>query len=183
MKEGSPLGLDELVKNDLLLPDELIPEMRIPLGRLEKGEVPVEELSDGKMIVTVGDECTLNLIRKGVKPDLAIVDYKTKREELANTPEINGFGDTVLKLKNPAGGISKEAWTVLKDAFEAGRSVRIDVDGEEDLLALPSIILAPPSTTVLYGLPSHGLVVVDIDDKVRQKAVDLVKRMVVESGD
>jgi uncharacterized protein (UPF0218 family) len=177
-----PLGLDELAENDLVLPDELIPEMRNPLGKFLEGEDPDFEVQVKNLLVTVGDQCTLNLIKGGHRPDLAIVDYKTKRMDIGTSPEIEGFGKVVMKLANPAGRISRDAWSVLKDAFDAQNEVRVDVEGEEDLLALPSILLAPEGSAVVYGLPSKGIVVVDVENGIRQRVLALVKRMVVKHG-
>lgn len=182
LTESLPSGLDDLVKEDLILPEELIPEMRKPLGKLLK-DVRSLQISGSKKVVTVGDQCTLSLIEEGTNPDLAIVDYKTKREKIESNQKISGFGDVVLKLNNPAGGISKEAWLVLVSAFAADEKVRIDVEGEEDLLALPSIMIAPLGTTVIYGMPSQGLVVVHVDERIKNKVISLIRRMVKKGGD
>lgn len=182
LTESSPSGLDDLVEKDLVLPEELIPEMRKPLGKLLK-DIRALKISGSKKVVTVGDQCTLGLLGEGIDPDLAIVDYKTKREKIERSQEINSFGDVVLKLRNPAGSISKEAWVVLVNAFATDGKVRIDVEGEEDLLALPSIMIAPVGTTVIYGMPSQGLVVVHVDEPIKNKVLNLIRRMVTKSGD
>lgn len=182
LTESSPSGLDDLAKEDLVLPEELIPEMRKPLGKLLKDARSLK-ISGSKKVVTVGDQCTLSLIGEGIEPDLAIVDYKTKREKIELAQEINGFGDVVLKLRNPAGSISREAWEVLESAFATDKKVRIDVEGEEDLLALPSIMIAPLGTTVIYGMPSQGLVVVHVDERIKNKVSSLIRRMVKKGGD
>lgn len=175
------LGLDELAKHDLVLPDELIPEMRKPFGELVEGERPDLQLSGSGKIVAVGDQCTLNILRQGIRPDLAIVDYKTKREKIDIGREMNGF-ELILKLSNPAGKIVKESWDVLRSAYDTDKKARIDVEGEEDLLALPSIMLAPLETRVLYGMPSQGVVIVTVDERIKNKVLNLMTRMVVEVG-
>jgi uncharacterized protein (UPF0218 family) len=48
------------------------------------------------------------------------------------------------------------------------------VDGEEDLLALPIFALARDQSVVLYGQPLEGIVVVKIDNKLKEKAQDLL---------
>jgi hypothetical protein len=49
----------------------------------------------------------------------------------------------------------------------------VAVKGEEDLLALPVIALAPVSALVFYGQPGEGIVVVraDAESKSRIKAI------------
>ena len=51
------------------------------------------------------------------------------------------------------------------------------VDGEEDLLALPAIFLAPINSLVLYGQPNQGFVLVKITDTVRLIAMKILKEM------
>jgi uncharacterized protein (UPF0218 family) len=165
-----------------LLPDELIPEVRVPLGELLEGENPKVDFSGLQKLVTVGDQCTVNIIRQGFVPDLAIVDYRVKRHNTERAPDLDRFS-VVLALENPAGMIAKDAWSVIGNAYSSDKSVRIDVDGEEDLLALPSIALAPDDATVTYGLPHRGLVVVTVNHEVKMKAIDIMKRMVVKGGD
>lgn len=182
MTASTPLGLDDLAENDLLLPDELIPEVRAPMGELLEGENPRIDFSGTQRLVTVGDQCTVNIVRQGFIPDIAIVDYKVKRHRVERGPDLERF-EIVLSLKNPAGMIAKSAWQVLGNAYTSNKCVRIDVDGEEDLLALPSIALAPGETTVTYGLPHRGLVVVAVNHKVKMKVLDIMRRMVVKGGD
>ena len=70
-----------------------------------------------------------------------------------------------------------DAWRVLSEAFKADERVRVEVRGEEDLLALVCIALAPPSAAVLYGMPSQGVVVVRADETAKSRALDVLRRM------
>jgi len=84
---------------------------------------------------------------------------------------------TELKGSNEAGTISMKAVELLQDALEMSSPVRIIVDGEEDLLALPLFLIVPDKSVVMYGQPYEGLVVVKIDLKIRKKAKDLMDRI------
>ena len=53
----------------------------------------------------------------------------------------------------------------------------IVVDGEEDLLALPSILFAPINTHVLYGQPNAGLVIVSVTESLKVKVYDILIEM------
>ena len=66
---------------------------------------------------------------------------------------------------------------MLEDALSMSSHVRIIVEGEEDLLALPLFLIVPQGSILLYGQPSEGLVVVKINSKVRKKAKDLMDRI------
>src|SRR5207245_10364204 len=86
-------------------------------------------------------------------------------------------GSKVMRLTNPAGTIVPDAWRVVSEAFKSDERVRVEVRGEEDLLALVCIALAPPSAAVLYGLPSQAVVVVRADDTAKSRALDVFRRM------
>ena len=53
-------------------------------------------------------------------------------------------------------------------------STIIVVDGEEDLLALPAIALAPLTSVILYGQPDEGLVIVKVDEGIRSIATKML---------
>jgi hypothetical protein len=55
--------------------------------------------------------------------------------------------------------------------------VTIDVDGEEDLAALPAIIATPVGGSVVYGQPDEGMVLVAVTPAARREAHALLSRM------
>src|SRR2546430_10790964 len=82
-----------------------------------------------------------------------------------------------MRVTNPAGTITPDAWRVVSEAFKSKERVRVEVRGEEDLLALVCIALAPSSAAVLYGLPTQGVVVVRADDAAKSRVLDVLRRM------
>ena len=70
-----------------------------------------------------------------------------------------------------------DAWHAVSEAFKSKERVRIEVRGEEDLLALVCIALAPASAAVLYGMPSQGVVVVRADEAAKSRVHDVLRRM------
>ena len=141
-------------------------------------------LRHAKKIISVGDATTDRLISFGIIPDISVVDGKERRmkRKYVNNSSLNG--DQIdknlakeLKCSNEAGTISKKAVELLQDALEMSSPVRIIVDGEEDLLALPLFLIVPDNSVVMYGQPYEGLVVVKIDSKIRKKAKDLMDRI------
>jgi GTP-dependent dephospho-CoA kinase len=135
-------------------------------------------LGTASPVVTVGDFSTIDLIARGRTPDVSVVDFKTKRQE---DPELRDafarIPAKVLRLTNPPGTIVPDAWTIVSEAFKSHERVRIEVRGEEDLLALVCIALAPPTAAVLYGMPSQGVVVVRADDAAKGRVRDILHRM------
>lgn len=174
----SPSAFDEFFPVRLVLPEAMRELLRWPMGPVVHGPDILPTIGPARPVVTVGDFCTLDLVARGRSPDVCLVDFKTKREE---DPELRdalaGIGSRVLGVTNPAGTIAPEAWAVVSEAFKSGERVRIEVRGEEDLLALVCIALAPESAAVLYGQPSQGVVVVKADRAAKSRVLGILRRM------
>lgn len=179
----------------------LIPDRHTTRERISK------EIPDGSYIVSVGDRTTEKMIALGMVPSLQITDGLEKRArrphpELA---EPAGRGDdghasgaggacscgdcsadaaasnaphtTVIDVVNPPAEITRESIDAIRRAFAADPPVRIRVDGEEDLLVIPSCVYAPGNTAVLYGQPDEGLVVTPVTDEIRNKTRGIMSHM------
>lgn len=110
-----------------------------------------------KKVIAVGDETSRLFMDRGMGADLSIIDGSVMRGKTAREFR---FTQKALRLSNPAGSISGEAWGVVRyGLFIDGGSV-IRVDGEEDLLTLVAILEAPVGSIVFYGQPGEGLVAV-----------------------
>jgi len=124
------------------------------------------------------------LISFGIIPNISVIDGKERRIKRAyinnstlNPDRIEKTKFKELKCSNKAGTISKKAVEVLEYALRISSPVRITVEGEEDLLALPLLLILPEGSILMYGQPYEGLVVVKINSKVRKKAKDLMDRI------
>jgi uncharacterized protein (UPF0218 family) len=51
------------------------------------------------------------------------------------------------------------------------------VDGEEDLMGFPAVLLAPNGSTVLYGQPDVGIVWIPVNDQTKKITRDLLEEM------
>jgi uncharacterized protein (UPF0218 family) len=175
---SSPSAFAEFANVTLRLPESLRENLKWPLGPVVHGEDVIPTVGAASPVVTVGDFCTLDLIARGRTPDLSLVDFKTKRQE---DPELRDafarIDARVVHLKNPAGTIAAGAWPVLSEAFKSEERVRVEVQGEEDLLALVCIALAPEAAAVLYGMPGQGVVVVRADHAAKSRVLDILRRM------
>lgn len=164
------------------LPESLREELSRPTGTLVKGNedevservaVIIRKTAPPK-VITVGDVVTRNLISKGVEPDLAIIDGKTLR---GKEEELDYRADETYRLINPAGLITSDAWTVINKALKRNKKIEIIVDGEEDLLGIPVVLLAPKGSLMLYGQPKQGVVIVTVNDEIARYAESIVSRM------
>jgi len=155
----------------LILPKRLRRKLKEPFGRLYTSpeDAPIPE---GAFLISVGDFTTHNLIKTGLKPNLAIIDNLIQRK--TSKYKIR-YDAKILKCKNPPGTITDELWTSINEAIKSKDNFLIIVDGEEDLAVLPSIILAPPNTLIFYGQPNEGVVLVKAE-KMKQKAEELIRQ-------
>ena len=170
----------------LFLPDSAREAMRAPLGPIIQNPDLDAHLKAGATIVTVGDMVTMTLVNKGFKIALAIFDYKTKRTEKRDFREgLRRMDGEWIRTRSPPAMITRELWDAVVRAFSnirSGNKVRMEVEGEEDLAAIPAILLAPDGTVVLYGMPGQGMVVVTVDDSSRKEAGRLLKMMEPRKG-
>lgn len=165
-------------KRHWILPASMRDELKEVVGQIVKDEEVVQELENSKMIVTVGDVVTLTLLELGIIPDISIVDYQTKRIPMEEVKSrLTEHEQQIVIVKNPAGEITEELWNVIEDGYKNPRKLRIVVIGEEDLASLVCVALAPVDTTVIYGIPFKGLMVLHVDRHLSAKAEDILKRM------
>jgi len=82
-------------------------------------------------------------------------------------------------VKNPAATITDDLWNVIKLAFEdlEKNSLRIEVEGEEDLASLAAIYMAPGDVTIIYGLPDKGVLVVKANKENKNKVKKILDKM------
>lgn len=147
----------------------------VPDAQVSKQKM-ISILKNAKKVVAVGDATTERLAGFGIVPDIAVVDGKERRSKRMAP----SYPAKEMRCKNPAGAISKHAVDLLENALSEKEPVRVIVDGEEDMLALPLFVMAPPGAVVLYGQPLEGLVVVEISAEKRKQAKDLMDRIGVQ---
>lgn len=133
--------------------------------------VSIAEDFGARRIYTVGDVVTANFISNGHMPDAAAVDFKTRREERV---EVLAAFPRVIRVRNPPGYITEEAWAAVEEALRT-RGTLLVVEGEEDMLALAFLALAPDDSAVVYGHYRGALIVIPAGKYKEIK--DLVKYM------
>ncbi len=161
----------------LQLPKHLRKELKKVHGRIVRDEA-LHKVVAGHYIICVGDVVTYTFLKLNLMPNIAIVDYKTKRNAV-NYALVEKFGEKVIKAKNPAGTITPELWNAIKNAIKSNVPIRIDVDGEEDLAVIPAVIFAPKGAMVIYGIPNTGLAVIEVTDEDKKSAMHIIEEMEV----
>jgi len=159
------------------LPDELRAAFKEPLGPLYTDAD--ELLSDaGDPLIAVGDIVTYHFERAGRRPDVALIDGRTKRRDVDDeVRDAVDAGANRVDAANPAGTLTDELLNALRDAVARDDPTTIVVDGEEDLATLPAVLAAPEGATVVYGQPDRGMVAVDVTPETRAEFRDLLERM------
>ncbi len=161
-------------------------KLKAPLGLLIRG-TPDETMKKLKelverekppKIVSVGDIVSESMSRYDIPPHLMILDNKVMREAI--TPLLLE-ADQILHLKNPAGTLTDQAWTIVQESFRQAERTKIVVEGEEDLLTLVAVLCAPERSLVVYGQPKEGIVVVKVTLQTKNMARRIVEEMEVFS--
>ncbi|MFC6906029.1 GTP-dependent dephospho-CoA kinase family protein [Halalkalicoccus tibetensis] len=169
------MGDSEVV---LTLPDELRGAFKDPMGPVETDAEVLSGDVSGPLIA-VGDVVSYHFERIGHTPDVAVVDGLTERD--AVEPEVADVLETSsarrITATNPAATLSESMLRALREALGSEEPVAIDVDGEEDLVVLPALVLAPEGASVVYGQPGEGMVHVEVDEGTKERARGLLERM------
>jgi hypothetical protein len=163
---------------DRVLPKSLRARLKKPFGKLYPSIGEAAAILEKQTITAVGDKVTEILITRNISPWVCIYDGKTKREEIAIPEAVKAFPARLVPVKNPAGEITDDAFQALKDAYASKEKTKIFVAGEEDLLTLAAINLAPVGTYVIYGQPDKGLVAVEVNAKTKKKVEKILAEMI-----
>lgn len=157
------------------LPEGLRGSLKSPFGPVyTEADALLGEVS-GRLI-TVGDVVTYHVVRAGRVPGVSVVDERTERSPV--DPAVKAvLGEADVVVENPAATLTEELLRALVRAMRADGPVRIRVEGEEDLVALPAIAGAPSGASVVYGQPGEGMVHVRVAAEVRERACSIIRRM------
>lgn len=160
----------------LIISEEIREELRKPQGKLISMNNFVKKYGKTK-IIAVGDIVVLALIANGIKPFLAIYDFKTRREALEKNEQdkLNAVYPIFSKVKNPPGTITYELEKKLPELLKIGGALFID--GEEDLATLVLMRICPDGFIIIYGQPNQGVVVIECNEKTRKKAEKFFKNI------
>lgn len=164
------------------LTPELRTRLKQPLGILIRGsfvetmKILRKLIQDEKpsAVISVGDTVSRNLAKNGFTPQLSIVDNKCMRKSVEPT---RLAADQTVYVKNPQGTITDKAEEAIANALRGTQSVKMVVEGEEDLLTLPAILHASNNALVVYGQPYEGIVVVMVTDEKRAEINAILKSM------
>lgn len=148
-----------------------------PLGSLVSEEEALQ-LADTceKDVISVGDIVSRFFLENGIRPRIVIFDERTHRKASGEFPR-ELLADYELRIsENPPGTISEESFSELKRLISISGQFALKISGEEDLLGLPAIEVAPVGSLVFYGQPDRGIVAVRVNNETRQIARSILEK-------
>jgi len=159
---------------DRKVPDNKREFFKEPLG-VDLDENDLSTLNKEQTLITVGDVVSLTVREYGLVPDVTIYDGMTERREMTEFADlVKSKGWKEVVVKNEAGTITAALFEAVKNALQ-GRKQIIRVEGEEDLATIPCILLSPKGTNIIYGWPGKGMMIIETNDEVIQKAQKLME--------
>jgi len=163
-----------------VLPENMRGLLKEPIGILVDEKQLLKLLKEEKKIVSIGDQVTYTLLKNNIEPFFCIVDYHTRRGKCSEDiiKVLKSYGKKTINIDNPAGTITDDLWAVIRLAFEDNvQSLKIAVNGEEDLASLVAIYMAPLDVTIIYGLPDKGVLVVKPTKENKDKVKQILDKM------
>jgi len=166
---------------NLGLPTPLRPIFEKPFGAIITNERLLKKAlqSGSLMVVSVGDEVTKTLSRLGVFANLIIIDFKINRKK--QIEDLSTLGvypkKQIIKVDNFPGTISSALSEAVYTFFDQKKHEEtFVVNGEEDLAVVPVILLSPLGTKVVYGQRGQGVILIEVDEQLKEKGLNLVKK-------
>ncbi|OGH19563.1 MAG: hypothetical protein A2868_01205 [Candidatus Levybacteria bacterium RIFCSPHIGHO2_01_FULL_40_15b] len=170
-----------LFRNTLKLPEELRPVLRRPFGKIIKNLDDYKKIStSNNLIIAVGDIVVSNFMKIDYQPNISIVDLKTQRQPITDKNVLKFLPTPDIKSKNEPSTVGKDSAAVLnsilRKSITSTKGHTIQIEGEEDLLAIPAILLSPLESIVLYGIREVGGIMVRVTEEKKEE----VKRIVAK---
>jgi len=175
-----------------ILPESLKGVLRKPLGHvisslslLSKQKIEkMKEIASNRgnqYLCAIGDIMALELKKRGIIPFFSIIDGQTKRkalnvELLKLILEIDRCDAT-----NEKGTIERNACSEVLRFFDSGHKKAIKqimIHGEEDILTLAVVLVAPLGCTVWYGQKGLGAIYVKVTEEKKRRVYNLLQQFI-----
>lgn len=167
-------------QNHFVLPEDARDAFRHPIGKVATDmQDVIDNYGRKTLFLAIGDVVATSLLQLGRQADVSVIDGKTRRQAFI---PVGIFSSETERhaANNKAGTIERKAVKVVHTAIQAylhtQRKQLITVAGEEDLLAIPAILLAPLRAIVLYGQFGKGIVVGEVTEETKKTAYDLLRK-------
>lgn len=145
--------------------------------------VITEILNKAQKVIAVGDTTTEKLVGFGLVPYISVTDCKEKR--VIKTSKFEYPVDKTIHFQNKPGELSEQVIREVRKLVLANEEdngdikIRIIIDGEEDLVALPFLMYCPNNWMICYGQPNEGLVIVNVTEDSRKRAALIFNKVFI----
>lgn len=169
-----------------IMPESLRDQLSKPNGKVVSDAAGLfTHMFDSSLVIAVGDIVSMDLIKAGIPPSICVVDFHTKRTSINQDLIAKCFPAIHQSLPNPQGTINPrfaDTFLASLDNFQKSKTTQIiKVIGEEDLLALPAILLSPLDSYVIYGLPDAGICLVKVTSESKKISEKYLSLFTLES--
>lgn len=155
------------------LPEHLREELKKPSGDIYLSHDAIKHFFNDT-VICVGDIVSYYCMSHKLVPHIAIVDLKTQRQEIE--PKIKDLFNPTKKLENKPGTINTSFGNIFLTMLSKKSQQVLLIDGEEDLLTLPAILLSPLGSTIMYGQKDIGMICVVVTEEKKQFAKNLLSQ-------
>lgn len=168
-----------------------------PIGALLEGTIEENIINASKWfqqnvseqdfhIITVGDVVSEGLLESDNLRDnikMMVIDGKTKRKKFQGKINTNTGDFSNQTIKSLPGCINGDSVSILDKLLQDNERYEVVVEGEEDLLALPLILLSDKNHYIIYGQPPitdagtnipAGMVIIQATDEVKKKIREIL---------
>ncbi len=166
-----------------VVPPGLRPRLAERYGPVYTGTAADRRIRELRIFGACGDMVTGQALRLGKMPLVAIVDFKTHRNDPVDRAVYAPLAKKrVLRVRNPPGMLTDQLRKAVHDlVLEAGGL--IEVDGEDDLGSLALVEALPSGATVIYGIPGAGVSFVPVNARTKDHARALIAQMELRKVD
>ncbi len=166
---------------ELILPESLRPALQKPLGAVFENSLPNLSSLYPNKTVTVGDVITklCNDAKFGQK--ISVIDFVVNRKKkYQNITELGFLGDEeIMQVTNNPGTVSGAVFKAVSNLsrnISQSKRIILKIDGEEDLVVLPLLLVLPLGFVILYGQPNVGVVQLIVSEETKNHAKNLVSQ-------
>ena len=179
------------ITSDYSMPEILDEELKQPMGKLFPGPTDnpsiamnsaLKSISKDSKIIAVGDVTVFSLQIAERDAWISVIDGMTQRKKWNKFEQIFTDDKLLINAKNPPGMLTSSIFEACSRAISQSENITILVDGEEDLVPIPLILMAPLGTILLYGQPNEGLIVRQIDISAKRRARRFLDSFVVRDS-
>jgi cytidyltransferase-like protein len=165
------------------LPNSLRASLQTPLGTVITDLTTLSKvIPPQSSLISVGDIVSLDLYQAGYTLLISIIDHHTRRHAIDPQEIQKYFPVSHHRVTNKRGtinpGVADIFLTSLKSSTLTKQTQVIFVEGEEDLLTLPAILLSPLDTYVIYGQYQVGMCIVKVTEELKTQTKLLLAQFV-----